>query len=248
MRAPQVGSLIDKLLELHRQQVHLNQLKEKTRSATMAITARRRQVDAAREAMRQLEDQCKKNQRLADARELDVKTLQEKIRKLRERLNEIETNREYKAIQNEIKFAGIELRRAEDEELAAMAQIEQHEGGIRSAREALASAETALAEVEAATAAKVEALDADIRKAERDLQDIARQLPQDALAAFNRVAGKHPDGAMCPLIKDDNPSNGSLSCGGCHMRLTENVYVRLVGNRNEFILCPNCSRILYVEP
>ena len=241
-------SLIDKLLELHGQQVHLNQLKEKARSASMAVAARQRQVAAAQDAVRQLEDQRKKAQRLADARELDVKSLHGKIQKLREQLNAIETNKEYKALQNEIKFVEIELRRAEDEELAAMDQLEQHEGGIKSAGEALKAAEAGLAEVKADTAAEAEALDADIRKAERDLQDIGGQLPQDALETFNRVAAKHPDGAMCPLIKDDNPSNGSLSCGGCHLRLTENVYVRLVGNRNEFIICPNCSRILYVEP
>ena len=189
-------SLIDKLLELHRQQKHLNELKEKARSANMAVAARQRRVIAAQEAVKQLEDERKNTQRLADARELDVKGHQGKIQKLREQLNAIETNKEYKALQTEIKFVEIELRRAEDEELAAMDRLEQHESEIESARAALKAAEAALAEVKADTAAEAEALEADIRKAERDRQDIASQLPQDALMAFDRVAGRNDGAAM----------------------------------------------------
>ena len=240
-------SLIDKLLELHRQQLHLNRHNEKVRSAGMAVAARQRQVTAAQNALNQLDEHRKNTQRLADARELDVKALQAKIQKLREQLNAIETNREYKALQNEIKFAEIELRRAEDDELGAMDQLEQDDGKMHAARERLTRTEAGLAEVQVATAAQAESLEADVRKAERDRADIAAQLPRDVLAVFDRLVSKHEDGAMCPLVKDDNPGSGAFSCGACHMRLTDNVYVRLVGNRNEIITCPNCSHILYVE-
>lgn len=242
-----MDALIDRLLDLQRQHTQLHQLRLKARSANVAVAAKQRLVATQQAKLDKLLERRKRARVAADAKELEVKTLQAKIDKLREQLNSSKmNNREYQALQNEIKFAEIERRRAEDEELTSMEEIEQLAVQIQDAQAALKRAQDELAEVEARTAAEAEALAADIRKAERDRSDIAAALPADAFAAFERLTGKHEEGAMCPMIRDED--GGHFSCGGCHMRLTENVYIKLIGDKNAIVTCPNCSRILYLEP
>jgi predicted nucleic acid-binding Zn-ribbon protein len=168
---------------------------------------------------------------------------------MREQLNAVKTNKEYQALKNEIRFAEIELRRFEDEELEKLDRFEQDASRIAEAEAALKKAEDETAQFRLQQEAEASALEAEIRQAERDRADIARDLPADMVSLFERVANKHHDGAMCPLVKDeDDPQGSTYSCGGCYMRLTENVYVKLLGNSSELITCPNCARILYLEP
>ena len=130
-----------------------------------------------------------------------------------------------------------------------MDELEQVGRQLQEADAALKQREQELAAVEASAAEKVEALQADVRKAERELATMAAEVPADALAVFNRVVAKHEDAAMAPLVKDDDHGLSlSYSCGGCHMQLTQNVYVTLAGNHDTILTCPSCSRILYLEP
>ena len=244
-----MDSLIDSLLKLQKQHTCLFNLREKARTANVAVTVRQQQVADAMADLESLNTARMTAQVTADAKELEVKSLQGKIEKYRGQLNLVKTNKEYKAIQNEIQFAGIELRRFEDQELAAMDELEQIAQRVAEATDALARAEQQLQAATEKVAAQTDAIQADIRKAERDRADIADQLPADALDMFDRVAAKHQDGAMAPLVRDEEgTSDLSYSCGGCFMQLTQNVYVRLLGDREELITCRNCSRILYLEP
>lgn len=236
--------LVDQLLALQKKHAELLRLQQKARRASLAVGAKERQIAEAQAKVDQLDNERKTAQRAADAKELHVRSLQDKIAKYRQQLNEIKTNEQYKAVQNEIKFTEIELRKTEDEELGVLDELEARAQKARQAQERLKKLQSELEKVKAETSSQAEALDADVRKAERDREDMARELPVDAQTLFDRVAAKHEDGAMAPLEVDD----GDVSCGGCYMQLTQNIYVRLLGDRNELITCPTCGRILYVEP
>ena len=244
-----MSPLLDKMFELHKRHSVLHELNDKLRQSGAAAAAREKQTARLKSEVQKLVDRRKKVQRSADAKELDIKTVQAKIAKMKGQLNEIKTNKEYQALQNEIKFAGIELRKHEDEELGLLEELEEISGKLAEAEAALKQAEGEAAEARSRAAAEAAALQAEIRKAEQDRDGIADQLPSQAVAVFNRVSTKHRDGAMCPLLTETHGQEGiTYSCGGCHMRLTENAYVKLRGNTDELILCPNCSRILYLEP
>jgi uncharacterized protein len=241
-----LDGLIDKLLELQTQHTHLLQLQERARSTRVGIVAKERQLRDAEATLANVHEERKAAQVEADAKELDIKTIQGKVEKYRQQLNEVKTNREYKAIQNEVKFAGIELRRLEDLELAAMDRLETISGKISGTEESLKHVQKELDGVKAKADAEVDALEDDIRKAERDRKLIAEQLPREALDIFDRVASKHEDGAMAPIISDAERA-GTYTCGGCYMQLTVNDYVKLRSDRDTVLTCPSCARILYAE-
>ena len=243
-----MGPLLEKLFELHKQHSVLSEFKEKARGLQAAMAAKERQVARLKTELEKLSEHRKKTQRAADGKELEVKTVQGKMAKMKEQLNVIKNNKEYQALQNELKFAGIELRHFEDDELALLDQHEQDGKQIDETRAALKRAEDELAESRSRTAAELDTLEAQIGQAESDRAAVVEHLPSHTVAVFDRVAARHHNGAMCPLVTDaDEQQEGTYSCGGCHMRLTQNAYVKLLGNTDDIITCPNCSRILYLE-
>jgi len=243
-----VGQLLARLLELHKQNVQLHRLKDKAHGAKVAIRVKDKQVTKLKTQLDEQANQRKVGQSTADRLELEIKSLQEKITKFRGQLNEAKTNKEYQALQNEIKFTAIDKERLEDRELAEMDKLEKGVAEIEEARQAISQGEKELADLQSDCAAELESLEAEIRQAERGRADIARELPSEVLQQFERVAAKHEDDAMCPLlVHGEGTNHTSFSCGGCFMQLTENVYVRFRGNTDDLIACPTCTRILYLE-
>jgi predicted nucleic acid-binding Zn-ribbon protein len=243
-----VGQTLDKLYELHKYRVILHRLQEKARSADVAINARKKQVARLKAELDRLATTRRSGQSAADRKELEARSLQEKINKFRNQLNEAKTNKEYQALQNEIKFAGIEKARIEDQVLAEMDKVEKQVAESERAKAAVTQAENELAALEAEKAAEVEALQADIRKAERDCGDLAREIPADVMQQYNRVASRYEEDALCPIVVEgEGNGDAAYSCGGCFMRLTQNVYVKLRGNHDELLVCPSCTRILFLE-
>ncbi len=244
-----MGPTLSKLLELQKQHAILRALQKKAHANDAAVTIKEKQVAKFKAELDKVLDARKMLQKAGDIKELEVKSLQAKIAKFREQLNAIKTNKEYQALQNEIKFAEIEQRRHEDLILKDMEKSDADAHKVDDAKAALALAEKELADLQAKRAAEIEALQADIRKAERNRSDAAREVPTEALERFERVAAKSDDGAMCPLVRDEDAHvEDAYCCAGCNIGLTENIYVKLLGNTDDLIVCPNCSHILYLQP
>lgn len=243
-----MGQLLAKLLGLHKTNAHWHRLKDKARGAGAAIRAKERQVAEFKTRRQELTRQRMSAQSATDNLELEIKSLQEKIAKFRGQLNEASTNKEYQALQNEIKFTALEKGRLEDQELAEMDKVEKRAVEIEEAEKAIVQAEKELADLTSVSAGEMEILEAEIRTAQRDRTNMARELPAEVLEQFERVAAKHEADAMCPLLIDGQGTNHTnFSCGGCFMQLTENNYVRLLGNTDDLLACPTCTRILYLE-
>ena len=244
-----MGPTLSKLLELQKQHVVLRGLQKKAHANDAAVSVKEKQVAKLKADLDKIRDARKVLQKAGDVKELEIKSLQAKIAKFREQLNAIKTNKEYQALQNEIKFAEIEQRRHEDLILKDMEKADADAHKVDDAKAALAHAEKELADLKAKRAAEIDALQGDIRKAERARADMAGEVPHEALERFERVAAKSDDGAMCPLVRDEDAHvEDAYCCGCCNIGLTENIYVKLLGNTDDLIVCPNCSHILYLQP
>ena len=242
-----MGVFADRMLELQKQYAQLHHLKEQRERLYITVRARQKQLDAMKANMQQLVAQQRAIQMEVDAAELDVKTAQQKINKLKGQLQEIKTNKEYQAVQNEIKFAGIEQQRAEDKELAAMDKLENKQAEILQIKGEMQKVEADLNLAREEVDRQAAGLQVEIDRAERGRQDIARELPTDFVATFDRLAAKYKDEAMVAVAVEQEGADVMYSCGGCYMQLTQNLYLKILGKSDEIIICPSCGRLLYLE-
>ena len=176
--------------------------------------------------------------------ELDIKTRDEHIAKLREQQQEARTDKEYKAYLVEIATQKVDKSQKEDESLTAMEQVEKCDATIKELS-ALFIAETAkLAEIRAQIGNKLIAIQQEIDQRQPARDQAASALSAKALHAFDRLAERFEGEALAAIGKPDKRVEEYI-CDACNMSLVADVYNRL-HLRDEITFCPSCRRILYI--
>lgn len=196
-------------------------------------------IASARQALAHRRGLVQQMRREQERRTLEVTELKEKAKGLEERLygGSVRNVKEMEALQSELKGVQEQVRRIEDDEvLALMVGIEEHEAWI-------VQAVAALAEQEQQRATLVEQLTTERghlegvlpgRKARR--QEMALGVAPALMAQYERLRGQLQGRALARVERD--------MCTACRLTLPTREMQR-VRTAREPVLCPNCGRMLY---
>lgn len=207
----------------------------------------KRQQAKIAELTRTLESQDQANKKLQAEvanRELDLKSRQAHIDKMRGELNHTKTNKEYSAILVQISADKAEVAKIESAVLEQMQQVETNTQGLAAIRQQIDAEKVILAKIESEHGAKVAALQEQIRAAEEKRTEATRGVPAEALRQYERVSQKYPGDALAPVNYDEDDLE-SVSCGACYMGLNVE-HVNALRGRDELRRCNSCQRILYL--
>jgi predicted nucleic acid-binding Zn-ribbon protein len=186
----------------------------------------------------------KKLQTDISSRDLEMKSRQEHIEKMRSSLNNAKTNKEYSAILVQISGEKAEVSKMETALLEQMGQLETLGKTIAGIKEQIAAEERTLATLEAQHSDKVATLNSQIAALKETRAAAARHVPPDALRQYDRVSQKYPGDAMAPLQFDEDDLD-SVSCGSCYMGLNVE-HLNALRGRDAIRRCNSCNRILYL--
>lgn len=177
--------------------------------------------------------------------ELEVKTRDAEIAKLREALNKAKTNKEYAAILTQINTGKADNSKLEDRVLEMMGELDRLKGHEEELRTIIQKERDSLQ-----TATKVaEAFEQDslteLHALEAERADAASSVPIETLSIFERVADRHEGEALARVIRP-HPKREEFICDGCNMGVTLEQYAVLQA-RNEIQVCHNCGRVLFLD-
>jgi hypothetical protein len=237
--------VLDKLRQLQDADLQLRTLELKKATHDRTVKVRAVQIDKAKADIDALRARHKVARAQADAKELEVRQKRADIEKLRGQQMQVKNNDQYQALQNEIKFIELAIAKVEDDILTDYGDVEAIGGKVRAAQEELARQEKGLADLRAEIETKKDAVDAEIEAHRRLRDSIASELPRKVVDQFTRIADRLDGEALAPVSRDED--EGGFVCGGCHMSVTQNTYVLLAGHGDSIIMCPNCTRILYLD-
>jgi uncharacterized protein len=240
-------SVLEKLQELQHADLELRRLEQKKSAHDRAAKVRSEQIARHKEHIESLRAKQRQARMSADRKELDVRQKRADIDKLRGQQMQVKDNRQFAALQNEIKFAELAIGKFEDEILADMGDIEGIDREIRQAEEELKRQDVELEAVRKEIAAKKGEVDAEIAESRRRREVVAKALPPKVVDQFTRIADRLSGEALAAVVRDDEEEDGGFVCGGCHMSVTQNTYVLLASRNENLCTCPNCTRILYLE-
>jgi predicted nucleic acid-binding Zn-ribbon protein len=171
-------------------------------------------------------------------RELDkeLAAVQTRLRRYKDQLMEVKTNKEYLAMQHEIATAEQEVARIEDRLLERLLEADALAAEVR-------AADAAVTEGKADAAAERAILEAERGRLERLLdeaagrrREVAGTMSAEVLALFEHVRSRR--GTAVVEVRDGH-------CSVCHVRLRPQLFNEL--RRNEIIgQCESCGRILFV--
>jgi predicted nucleic acid-binding Zn-ribbon protein len=176
--------------------------------------------------------------------ELDLKTREAHIERLRVQQQTAKNNKEYQAFLVEINTEKVEKGKVEDEVLKAMEVVEKLSAENKELLASLAEETDKLNKLKSEIGGKLAELQKEINSLKPPRDAAAEAVPAKAREAFVRLAERFDGEGMSALAKPDR-RHELYSCTVCNMDLVVDVYNKL-HSRDELVFCPSCHRILYI--
>jgi predicted nucleic acid-binding Zn-ribbon protein len=178
----------------------------------------------------------------SDRLELELKSRDETISRLRASLNTAKTNKEYAAVLTQLNTTKADTSKIEAQVLDLMKDVEADEAERKKIEEQVEQQKKTLEQTRTEAEQLSVKYQAEIDQIQSEWNDAAKDVPPDALEIFKRVAETY-DGEALAKVEQQEERSTAYSCGGCFMSITPET-VNLLMTKDDIIRCPNCTRIL----
>jgi len=224
------------LRELHRIHIQLSDLNERLERGPRQVKAREANVASQQAELDAAQEKVLQTKKMADQKQLDLKSGENKIEDLKSKLNTCSSNREYQALLEQIAAAEMANSVLADEILEAFEKVDQLESVTKETTEKLEAVQTDLVRFRDVVAEESEGIKADIKRLEGLLLEAEKALPATLKDDYLRVIRKKGAGGMSPV--DDR------TCLGCGQKITLNMQNELMLSTPVF--CKSCGCLLYL--
>lgn len=173
-------------------------------------------------------------------REKDAQLLlgQEALKRTRERLFEVKTNKEYQSMLKEIESFEAKNSRMEDEMITLLDELDHLETAMKTAEKELEVQRRRYEEEKARLEAELNSLAGELNVCVRKGNELKKEIPPPILRKYEQIKSIGRGVAVVAVWKE--------ICDGCHMSIPPQMYNEL---QKSILLttCPNCNRIIYWE-
>ncbi|MDQ3440247.1 MAG: C4-type zinc ribbon domain-containing protein [Planctomycetota bacterium] len=232
------------LVKLFQADQSLREAQERLDAATKNVRVQDRRTNELAARLQQATQALREQQSKGANQELDLKTRDAHIEKLRNQQQTAKNNKEYQAFLIEINTAKVDKGKIEDETMKTMETVEKGQAEQKELTAQLEAERAKLAKMQSDIGATVAQLQAEIESLKPAREEAAGAVPAKALEAFNRLAGHHDGEALSAINKPDRRRE-EYACTACMMDLVTDVYNKL-HTRDDLVFCPSCRRILYI--
>jgi len=215
-------------------------------TATGRLAAQQAKLDQLNQQHDELHTQLKHTQAKASGLENQVNDVDQRIERLRQQMQMVKSNKEYSAVLIEVNTLKIDKSKLEDDALEQLNEVDR----LNEASQEIQTQIGAQNKLVAGAESDVQACRADIGQELNELNaqrtEAENEVPNDTKVVFNRMADMHEGEAMATVIQESR-RNMEYTCGGCYMSIPVERVNTLMTLQDQMVLCPNCSRILYLD-
>jgi hypothetical protein len=240
-----MGPVLNGLIKLQSVENRLRAAKAKLARSRRSVIIQENQVRSLQSALEAKKEEAQLTKIQCDRLELELKTRDAEVNKLRGSLNNAKTNKEYAAVLTMLNTTKADNSKIETQILELMKGIEADEEECKSIRKQIEDQKQVLEETRKKSEASASEHESEIEKIQAEWDEVAKAIPADRLVVFNRVAETY-DGEAVVKVEEQEGRSDAFSCGGCFMGITAES-VNLLMTRDEIIRCPNCTRILVLN-
>lgn len=224
----------------HLQEVddRLGGLRAKVASLSLRVEDHKKHVADLEAELEEKNEQLRTDEKDSAMKELELKTIQVRIDKLKTQLNLLKDNKQYAAMMHEISGREAERSRTEDQTLMLMDNAESARADMEEIRKEIERGKETVRIEEAAVAEEVRGLTGQIREFTAERRGFCGQLEGTVTEKYDRIFRGKGGKAVVPV-------KGGV-CQGCFMGVTKQTIARLWAKK-EVMYCPNCARLMYLE-
>lgn len=168
--------------------------------------------------------------------ETEMADMEESIKNSRQRLMEIKSNIEYKAMLKEIAFKEDQRDQRETRLLEFMDLMETQNRLIAEHIGQMAEQEAILVQQRQEVAVQVTKLQKELAELEERRKKVRKAVPAPLMKRYEFIRQRRNSSAVCPVHEG--------VCLGCHMNILPQQFIDLQKGL-EILQCPHCQRILY---
>lgn len=226
------------LVELQGLDTQIFRLEDRLQAIPDEIARREAEFKEKSANLKRLEDELKALVVRRKEREGDLEAKEGSIKKYQQQLNQVKTNKEYSALQDEIGRVKADSSIVEEDILKIFDSIDAENKQIVKEKEFLKDEEAKFAEEKKKFNEEAAAAKAELDGLKTQRADLAAKIDKNILKKYDRIVKSKEGLAVVTIVNE--------TCQGCFSRLPPQV-VNEVKMNNELIFCDSCTRILYIE-
>lgn len=202
-------------------------------------TDERHRVEASLAAAEESLGQCRERLHNLDIerrkRELGLKAEKERAARVKSRLGEVKTSREYQAVLAEISAAKQAVTELEEALVKDMEAVEATGAEIRDLETRVDGTKGELDEASQVLESVLQETEQQITDRRGEEAQVLKSLPLEVVDRYRLIRGRR--GGLAVVEARDE------ACTACFMRIPPQTYIEVM-RRTKVIQCPNCHRIL----
>jgi hypothetical protein len=232
-----MNSQIKKLLDLQKIDSEIFKLKKEKIKKPAELEKYESDIAVIRNDFMESEKELKEMELEIKNKEIDLNAKEEEIKKYQIQLYQIKTNKEYSSLQHEIESSKADNSVLEEKIISLLDKIDKKRAELKTKEQKLRKEEAVLKDKKKEVELDIKEIEQSIHKLKTNKEALTEGVEEEILEKYEKVL-EYRDGYAMACIE-------SGACSGCFMNLPPQIEndVRL-GN---FVACPNCSRILYIE-
>lgn len=170
------------------------------------------------------------------AREESLKKGVDQLKKTKDRLLEVKTNKEYQAMLKEIEVLEKKNSEMEDDIILKLEEIDSARKGLKAGEQEFETFRSNYEKEKKELDGEIDLMDSEISRLLQDQEGLRTGIHPDILKRYDRIKSHSNGRAVVPVWKS--------VCDACHMNIPPQMYNELQRS-DEIMQCPFCSRIIY---
>jgi predicted nucleic acid-binding Zn-ribbon protein len=240
-----MGPVLSGLIKLQSVENRLRAAKAKLARCRRNVILRENQVRNLQNTLETKKEEIQLTKIQSDRLELELKSRDEQIARLRASLNAAKTNKEYAAVLTQLNTTKADNSKIETQTLELLKDIEADGSECEDLQKQIDEQKQELEHTRKEAEQMTAKYQSEIEEIQAEWEQVALTIPPEPLEIFKRVAETY-DGEALAVIEKQAGRTEAYTCGGCFMGITTES-VNLLMTKDDIIRCPNCTRILVLS-
>ena len=239
-------SLTKDLLNLFRVDAQARGLRNRLETAERYRDTQARRVQELEQQRHELEARKRQLRARISNFEMETATIDTRLEKLRNDLNNASTNKQYTAVLTELNTVKISRSELDDSILQEMERVDEVDEQLAKLEGEFAERKKVAAVADTDLRTRHEDVGERLAELEAEREAAAAEIPDAERRVFNEMAEAY-DGEAMASIEEIDRRNREYACGACNLHTPFEAVASLLGSSLTLVRCSACGRILYLQ-
>ncbi len=225
-----------KLIKLQEVDLQIRKINKELETEPEAIKALRKELKEVKEDLATAKAELEEREKVKRDAELELQDCEERIKKSKQKMTEVKTNKEYQALLTEIDELQSLKSEWEDKIIVAMDEIEEAKKIVEEKEKIVKELEQRLKEAQQRLEQSFAHFKKELAQLRQKREEMAKTMDKDLLKRYDFIRSRRNGIAVAAV-------NAEV-CEGCNMHIPPQKYNELLKG-DKLMTCPTCQRIIY---